>query len=373
MRKRFAAMVFGGLLLGACGSPAPVPTETAGETSAEIDTLAFEDGEESESSPAGNVGSASEETLEFAALEFEGSDIVASLERLSDVGLVVEHRVSGKANETSYNTRETVTVASDGSTVSVSLDATELGDLYDELIPEVLQAQQDAGVESQSIGVTLLLVQGLAQDRAEYVVVDDARLTTARTAPLLSQRLDALIELTEEHPQSAQTAVEDFIESLDQVWMESPIRENEQPHFLGHGHILPDVISSQLVEIGVDETFQVTEREANSDGVTIIGETQNGTQIVFEFDEESRIREIAFDQTSPWLGSIESHVVSIRETGPDDSVDLPSEDVLITEEEISDQLLALAFEHFPELVEENRQAPVESEFQTIDGELSRGS
>ena len=294
---------------------------------------------------------------------------------MSRGGLEIEHRVSGEAEEASYETVEIVTVDADRSVVGVSLDATELGDYYDDLVPRALAAQEESDAQSQGFGVTFLLVQSLAQDQGEYFIADDMRVTRARSVPWVSEALDSLWTEVELDP-SGEAALEELIAGLDGLWVGSEIRQNEQPYALGYGDRLPEVVPELLDRIGFDENFAFSEQTHSEQGSILTGETAAGGQVSVAFNGQGQVRSIAFEAVSPLLGAVESHIVEIRELSPNTNIVLPSEDVLVTEEEVRQRFVVFATEHLPDLVAAAQSAQeglAGTEFRQIDNRLGGAS
>lgn len=369
MRKHLAVVVFG-VLLGACGGSSQTSADGVNPTN-EVEALDLVADDEPTSIASRSVGSASDQRGEFRAVDLTAADALASLELLSRGGLEVEHRVSGEVEETVYETVEIVTVNADRSVIGVALDATELGDYYDDLVPRALAAQEESDAQSQGFGVTFLLVQSLAQDQGEYFIADDMRVTRARSVPWVSEALDSLWTEVELDP-SGEAALEELIAGLDGLWVGSEIRQNEQPHALGYGHLLPEVVPELLDRIGFDENFAFSEQTHSEQGSILMGETSAGGQVSVAFDGQGQVRSIAFEAVSPLLGAVESHIVEIRELSPNTSIVLPSEDVLVTEEEVRQRFVVFATEHLPELVAATQSAQeglAGTEFTQIDNRL----
>ena len=346
MRKHLAVVVFG-VLLGACGLSSQTSADGVNPAN-EVEALALVADDEPTSVASRSVGSASDQSAEFQAVDLTVADALASLELLSGGGLEIEHRVSGEVEDASYETVEIVTVNADRSVIGVALDATELGDYYDDLVPRALAAQEESGAQSQGFGVTFLLVQSLAQDQGEYFIADDMRVTRARSVPWVSEALDSLWTEVELDP-SGEVALEELMAGLDGLWVGSEIRQNEQPHALGYGHLLPEVVPELLDRIGFDENFAFSEQTHSEQGSILTGETSAGGQVSVAFDGQGQVRSIAFEAVSPLLGAVESHTVEIRELSPNTSIVLPSEDVLVTEEEVLQRFLVFLADHLPEL------------------------
>ena len=295
--------------------------------------------------------------------------LLAAVDRITTEPATITIQTSGEFEGQAYVNTETVVSDPQRSLAHVSVDYSDFGQLLDGLVPRVLEAQEQSGAEEQSLLTTALLAFSLSADSGEYWLDGETRWQTANESPefkAIKARVSSFSAQAGEDP--ADHA--DFGESLNRMWLGTPVRENEAPPFLGHGGSgLPEYLAHRLQGSDADQTLRITDQRSDGDRLRVTIETVESETVVLELDTKNSIRTIQFQEAAGWLGDTESVAVTL-EPADTSELGLPPEELRLDEDGFEQLLLEDLAARFPDAFEEEQQPSAEIQFQEIDSQLS---